>query len=445
MVASFGLIRPLVSFMKQAKKTKSLGRYEIQSILGKGGMGTVYKAIDSFLQRTIALKVVNIASLDIASPDKRKLDQCLKEARLAAQFIHPNIVITHDAGIANDRFFIALEYINGRGLQKHSKKPDLLPQSQVLEIIYNTCYALDYIHKKGYVHLDIKPSNIMLTARDEVKLMDFGISRILKRESKQRKKGVVVGTPAYMSPEQASGAASVDQRSDIFSLGVVLYELLAGKKPFEGKDARETAYRISKIEPAPLKKYIPGIRSGLEYIVQRALEKDKIDRYQSILELAGALLPIIKGKDSSQLDKQDQKKIDYLKRLLFFKHFQYDELMEILRISAWSYLDRHMQITGSDPNDNNIYFLIQGRARLDLKGDTHVLQQGECFGETAVLYKMPRKATVIAESNCVVMAINANLLKQASEALQVKFLREFYNKKILQLVDANLKLIRKAR
>jgi len=428
--------------MEKAKKTKILGRYEIQSIIGKGGMGTVYRAVDSFLQRTIALKVVNISSLDIASPDKRKLNQCLKEARLAAQFIHPNIVITHDAGIVNDRFFFALEYIDGRGLQQHSKKPNLLPQSQVLEIIYNTCYAIDYIHKKGYVHLDIKPSNIMLTSRDEVKLMDFGISRILKQESTNKKKGVVVGTPAYMSPEQAAGAASVDQKSDIFSLGVVLYELLAGKKPFEGRDVHETVYRITTVEPAPLGKFLPDISSGLDYILQRTLEKDKIDRYQSILDLAEALLPIIKGKDSSQLDKQEQKKIDYLRRLLFFKHFQYNELMEILRISAWSYLDRGSQIMGSDPNDNKIYFLIQGRAKLDLKGETHFLQQGECFGETAVLYKMPRNATVTANSNCIVMAINANLLKQASEALQVKFLREFYNKKILQLVDANLKLIR---
>jgi len=428
--------------MKQSKKTKLLGRYEIQSSIGKGGMGTVYKAIDSFLQRTIALKVISIASLEIASPDKKKLDQCLQEARLAAQFIHPNIVITHDAGIANDRFFIALEFIDGQSLQKHRQKPDLLPHNQVLEIVYNTCYALDYIHQKGYMHLDIKPSNIMLTSRDEVKLMDFGISRILKQETVQKKKCVLVGTPAYMSPEQAAGEASVDQRSDIFSLGVVLYELLVGKKPFEGKDIHETVYRIANVEPAPLSKFLPDVGGGLEYIVQRALEKDKIDRYQTILDLAEAILPIIKGTDSSQLDKQDQKKIAFLRRLLFFKHFQYNELMEILRISAWSYLERRTQIMGSDPADNHIYFLIQGRAKLTLKGDTHLLQQGECFGETAVLYKMPRNATVTAESNCIVMAINANLLKQASEALQVKFLREFYNKKILQLVDVNLKLIR---
>ncbi len=431
--------------MAQMANPQKLGRYIIQAKLGIGGMGTVYKAMDSFLKRAVALKVVNIASLDIAAPDKKKMEQCLQEARLAAQLVHPNIVITYDGGIVGDKFYIALEYIQGKGLQKHTGKKHLLPRRQVLEIVYNACYALDYIHKKGFVHLDVKPSNIMLTKRDEVKLMDFGISRILHKDKPKKDNVSSVGTPAYMSPEQTGTGPAVDQQSDVFSLGVVLYELLTGRKPFEGKNIYETLYRITTMEPASISKFQPDVSSALEYIVNRAIEKDKADRYQTAVELAEALLPIIKGKDSNQLDKQDKKKIAYLKRLTFFKHFQYNELMEILRISAWSFEERESQIMGADPEDANIYFLIKGQAQLRLKGDTSVLQQGECFGETAVLYKMPRNATVIAESNCIVMAINANLLKQASEALQVKFLREFYNKKILQLVDANLKLIRAGR
>lgn len=419
---------------------KTLGRYEISSKLGEGGMGTVYKATDSLLERTIALKIAQIASIDLAGTDKNRLDRCLKEARLAAQFIHPNIVITYDAGIEKDLFFIALEYIDGSGLQAHARKWNLLPQSQVLEIIYNTCYALEYIHDKGYIHLDIKPSNIMLTKRSEVKLMDFGISRFLKEEPQDGTK--ISGTAYYMSPEQANSDVALDHQTDIFSLGVVLYELLTGKRPFEGKNLYETIYKIANVDPVAIREYNPDISPDLETIVNKAINKKKDRRFKTAKAFADALFPIIKGKDSSTLDKQDKRKITYLKRLPFFKHFQYSELMDVIKISSWSFHDRDTWIVEADENDNNIYFLVQGKALLHLKGEVKVLEQGECFGETAILYKMPRKAKVKADTNCIVMAINANILKQSADAVQVKFLREFYNLKILQLVEANLKLIR---
>ena len=426
--------------MRPSQNIKTLGRYEISSKLVKGGMGIVYKAVDSFLERTVALKVAQISSLDLFEPDKNRLDRCLKEARLAAQFIHPNIVITYDAGIEKDFFFIALEYIDGSGLQVHTRKWNLLPQSQVLEIIYNTCYALDYIHNKGYMHLDIKPSNIMLTKRGEVKLMDFGISRFLKDNPKDHAK--FSGTPYYMSPEQANTDAILDHQSDIFSLGLVLYELLAGKRPFEGKNFYETIYKIANNDPVAITEYVPDISSELESIINKAISKKKDERFKTVKEFADALLPIIKGKDSRSLDKQDKKKIAYLQRLPFFQHFQFSDLMDVIKISSWSFHDRNSWIIKENDVDNNIYILVQGKALLHLKGEVKVLEQGECFGETAILYKMPRKAKVMADTNCVVMAINANLLKQSPDAVQVKFLREFYNLKILQLVDANLRLIK---
>ncbi len=426
--------------MLPAQDIKTLGRYETSSKLGQGGMGTVYKATDSLLERTVALKIAQIASIDLAGTDKSRLDRCLKEARLAAQFIHPNIVITYDAGIEKDLFFIALEYIDGVGLQVHARKWNLLPQSQVLEIIYNTCYALDYIHDKGYIHLDIKPSNIMMTNRGEVKLMDFGISRFLKEEPQDGTN--ISGTPHYMSPEQAHANLSLDHRTDIFSLGVVLYELLTGRRPFEGKNFYEAIYKIAHVDPVAIREHLPDIPPDLEGIVKKAINKEKDQRFQTAKEFANALLPVIKGKDSQTLDKQDKNKITYLKRLPLFKHFQDSDLMDVIKISSWSFHDRDSWIVEEDKNDNNIYFLIQGRASLHLKGEVKVLERGECFGETAILYKMPRKAKVKADTNCIVMAINANLLKQASDAVQVKFLREFYNLKILQLVEANLKLIR---
>jgi serine/threonine-protein kinase len=422
---------------------KTLGRYEISSKLGEGGMGIVYKTTDSFLERTVALKIAKISSIDMDGTDKKRLKRCLKEARLAAQFIHPNIVITYDAGIENDVFFIALEYIEGSGLQAHARKWNLLPRSHVLEIIYNICYALDYIHNKGYMHLDIKPSNIMLTKKGEVKLMDFGISRFLQEDQKDTTK--TVGTSYYMSPEQAQSDPGLDHQSDIFSLGIVLYELLTGKRPFEGKNFYETIYKIINMNPAAVKEHAPDISPDLESVVSKAISKKKEERFQTAKEFAEALLPIIKGKDSRALDKQDKKKIDYLKRLPIFKHFQYSDLSDVIKISSWSFHDRDSWIIKQDDSDNNIYFLIQGKASLHLKREVKQLERGDCFSETAILYKMPRRAEVIATTNCVVMTINANILKQASDSIQVKFLREFYNKKILQLVETNLKLIRSGK
>ncbi len=421
---------------------KTLGRYKIVSKLGAGGMGVVFRAIDSFLERTIALKVAQISSR-FEKPGKNILDQCLKEARHAAQFVHPNIVLTYDAGIEKDLFYIALEFIDGSGLNEHSSKPNLLPINQVLEIIFNTCYALDYIHKKGILHLDIKPSNIMLTKMGEVKLMDFGISRLLKEDAKDDTLTLAnPGTPYYMAPEQADPKNILDRQADIFSLGVVLYELLAGKRPFEGENLYQVFYKIVQDEPESIKKYVPDISPDLERIIKKAISKKKKDRFKTTVEFAEALFPIIKGKDSKALDKQDKKKIAYLKRLLFFRHFQFSELKEVIKISSWNFHKSKTWIIEGNERDNNIYLLVQGKALLHLKGEVRALKKGDCFGETAVLYNMHKQAAIMADTDCVILAINANLLKQSKDSIQVKFLKEFYNKKILQLVDANLKLIR---
>ena len=271
------------------------------------------------------------------------------------------------------------------------------------------------------------------------------ISRFLKDEENQRAGKKIFGTPAYMSPEQAGADSDIDCQSEIFSLGIVLYELLSGEKPFTGKTHVETIYNITKVDPVKLSEYVPDISSDLESVVDRAIHKDKEKRFKSAKEFAEAVFPIIRGKDSTALDKKGKKKIAYLRRLAFFKHFQFSELRDVINISSWRFHDRNTWIIQPDDTENNIYFLIQGKARLLLKGEVKVLEPGECFGETSILYKMPRNASVLADTNCVVMSINANILKQAPDALQVKFLREFYNKKILQLVGANLQLIRSGK
>ena len=425
--------------MEPPNGLKQLGRYKISSTLGKGGNGTVYKAIDPMLGRDIALKVGEIPDTGSGTSQNERLTQSLREARLAAKFIHPNIAITYDAGFENNRFFMALEYIEGKGLQTHTAKETRLSRIQVMETIYTICYALDYIHNAGYVHLDIKPANIMITNTGDVKLMDFGISRLLKEEASVE--NGISGSVFYMSPEQSDPAQSLDHRSDIFSLGIVFYELLCGKRPFEGDTPYQILYQILHEEPSKLSSIDSTIPDDVAGIITKALAKKRDDRFQSTIEMAEALLPVIKGKDSAVLSKNEKKKLTYLKRLLFFKHFEESDLEEVIKISSWSFHAAGASIIEEKKKDRNIYMIVVGKASVHLGKEVRTVYAGECIGETSVLHSIPRTAKLLAETDCVVMSINANILNQADAAIQVKFLKEFYMSKTLQLVQANLKLI----
>ncbi|RPJ82266.1 MAG: hypothetical protein EHJ94_02490 [Deltaproteobacteria bacterium] len=427
--------------MPSTEDIQELSRYKIVSVLGKGGMGTVYKATDPFLGRDVALKVRNPSDIGLLEWDEKSHGQYLKEARLAAQFIHPNIAITYDAGFEKGLFFMALEYIDGNGLEKHCKPPELLPPIQIAENLYNICYALEYIHNKGYVHLDIKPANIMLTQNGEVKLMDFGISRLLK--DNPEKDSNASGSLYYMSPEQTDPKNSLDRRSDIFSLGVVAYQLLTGRRPFQGEDPYQVFYQILHKDPEPILSIVPDIAPGFQAVVCKAMSKQKNERFQTAKEFADSLLPIIKRTDSKVIHKQQEKKISYVKRLFLFRHFQDSDIEEVLNISSWSFHPEKSWIMEESENDRNIYILALGKASIHIHQDVKILKPGDCFGEAAVLHNMPRKAKLRAEKDCVVMSINANLLNQASPQVQVKFLREFYMNKTVQLVEANLRLIQK--
>ncbi|MFH0726303.1 MAG: serine/threonine-protein kinase [Pseudomonadota bacterium] len=417
-----------------------LGRYEIKAKIGEGGMGTVFEAIDPMLDRKVALKVNKISRDAEATSKQKYMDRFIKEARLAAQFIHPNIAITYDAGIEEGLLYMALEYIDGHGLQAHARAPGLLPKPQVLEIIYNVCYALDYIHTKGYLHLDIKPSNIMLTQKGEVKLMDFGISRLQKESAGPEDH--ISGTVYYLSPEQVDSGQPLNQQTDLFALGTVLYELLSGCRPFQGDTPYQVIYQISHQEPPPISSHIPDLSPEIAAVVKRALSKNRHNRFQSAREFADVLLPIIRGKDSLTMDRQDKRKMAFLRQLYLFRHFQPADLKEVIRLSAWKAYKKGAWIIENPEGVSNIYVIIHGSASLQLGKEIKPLRKGEVFGESAILYPTAKNAKVRAESDCIVMIINATILNQASDALQVKFLKEFYNKKVRQLVEANLKMIR---
>ncbi len=259
------------------------GRYEIVGELGRGAMGVVYKATDPVIGRTVAVKTIKLSAEGTGLTRPELLARFQTEARAAGLLTHPNIVVVFDAGEEDGLYYIIMELVEGRSLQALLDDGHSFPLPRVLRIMEQACSALQFAHERNVVHRDIKPANLMLTGDDTVKVTDFGTAKILQFGTVQQT-AHVMGTPSYMSPEQVKGRA-VDGRSDIFSLGVLLYEMVAGEKPFPGQNITTVIYKIVNEEPLPPKQVNPTVHPGISAVVMRALAKDPDTRYQSCREM----------------------------------------------------------------------------------------------------------------------------------------------------------------
>ncbi len=257
-----------------AKRT--IGRFELESELGRGAMGVVWKAVDPLIGRPVAIKTVEAAHFDF-DPEAR--ERFLREARAAGRLSHPNIVTIFDAGTAGEDAYIVMELIAGRTLSEMISAGNRFPAFTVADIGAQIAEALDYAHTHGVVHRDIKPANIMLTAGGLVKITDFGVARL--EDASRTRVGTVLGSPRYMSPEQVRGRP-VDGRSDIYSLGVLLYELVSGVCPFGASGTGDLMKLMKDIvdgEPKPLRELVPHAPKAFEAIIARAMRKDPAERY----------------------------------------------------------------------------------------------------------------------------------------------------------------------
>jgi serine/threonine-protein kinase len=279
----------------------TLGRYEVVKQLGSGAMGVVYLGQDPRINRITAIKTFQFGSdfdPEEAGKMKRKF---FVEAESAGTLSHPNIVTIYDAGEEQELAYIAMEYLEGEDLQNYTKENNLLPMRKVIDYIADIADALDYAHKKGIVHRDVKPANVMLLKTGTVKITDFGIARIAA--TSQTQTGVLKGTPYYMSPEQISGK-KVDGRSDIFSLGVMLYQLLTAQLPFQGDSLATLMHQIMNVPQPDPRQYNPKIVKPLVGIIGRALEKDREKRYQRASELAAHLRMLGKRLDAAVVERR---------------------------------------------------------------------------------------------------------------------------------------------
>jgi serine/threonine-protein kinase len=285
-----------------ANTPERIGRYRIVSVLGRGAMGVVYKGHDDSIDRPVAIKTIRPELLE-ADGSGEWLERFQREARAAGRCQHRGIVAIYELGEAAGAPFLAMEFVEGRPLEATLRDQGALALTRATNIITQVLDALGYAHGKGVVHRDVKPANIMLVNGSSVKVADFGVARLDTLH--MTRDGMMVGTPSYMAPEQFTGGA-VDHRTDLYAAGVVLYEMLSGRRPFEGKSTAELMYQVAHSNPPPLSRMAPGVGSRFDTVLMRALTRDPDARFQSAGAFVRALSRTLEETASAPTDRADQ-------------------------------------------------------------------------------------------------------------------------------------------
>jgi serine/threonine protein kinase len=424
-----------------AAPPERIGKYPVIRELGRGASSVVYLCDDPFNDRSVAVKLVMPEAFQ--SKEKARLYRKLfiTEASLAGRLQHPHICQIFDAVADEGQQYIVMEYVDGGTLERHGDAQDLLPLDRLMEIVFKCTRALEFAHKMGITHRDLKPANILYTGETDVKITDFGAALIASGEITQIS---AIGSPAYMSPEQVK-EHPLDHRTDIYSLGVVLYQLLAGRLPFQGTNNFSLIYQIANVEPQPPSAYRPQIPASLDAIVRRAMAKDLAQRYASWEEFSLDLAEVFRNEHlGAKRDSfADSDKFETLRKLPFFGNFTDAELWEVARISNWRTAGEGEVLMKEGEPGSFFCILADGEVRVSRKGKTlNMLQAGECFGEMAYLAKdeQVRGADVTVTREARIISVPTQKLAQASDACRHKFDRAFMEILVERLTLANARL-----
>ncbi len=405
---------------------EKLGKYEVRDEIDRGSMGVVYLGHDPYINRPVALKVAFLDSLNDPESGERYRKMFFNEAHTAGLLTHPNVINIYDAGVDDDNCYIVMEYIEGGNtLKPYCNSDTLLPINKVVEIIFKCANALDYAHRQGVVHRDIKPSNILFTPDQDVKIGDFSIAHIYNADSTTTQMGGMMGSPRYMSPEQLR-EEHVTNQTDIFSLGVVMYELLTGRQPFPADSFSRLVNTILNDEPPPMSDYRSDLPDALNDIVMKALEKNVANRYQMGLDFAADLTKAFDTLEKPKEDISAEEKFNSVKQLEFFTGFPDAEIWEILRASTWQDYNANDDIIVEGDMDDCFYIIVNGSVDVMKNGAViRSLDKGDCFGEMGYLAKTKRTATIKSPDHTSLMKINSTVISQVSLNCQVRFLKVF--------------------
>jgi serine/threonine protein kinase len=409
--------------MLDLQNIKTIGRYQILKQLGQGSVGAVYLGKDPYIERHVAIKVYRLPNDTGPEEIEAYKKSFFVEAQSAGRLMHPNIVTIYDADLQQDFCYITMEYIDGSTLEKFCKPDNLLPVERVLKIIFNVCKGLEYAQQNGVIHRDIKPSNIILSLSGQVKITDFSIAYV-KRGHSTLVKGLF-GSPSYMSPEQVKEEL-ITERNDIFSLGSVLYELLTGKKAFDGENEYSIMFKIVNNDPPPILELKPELPTIFGDICSKALAKDPSQRYQCSMDFAYDLRLALRSLKEIPKETHESELLSYIKDLPFFSTFAENQIDQILSACDLVKVEKGMTIIQEGEIDDSFYILISGQVVVQTGSEeVAVIEKGQCFGEMAYLTGEARSATIITKEECILLKISSTLLNGLPEDIQLLFFKNF--------------------
>ena len=422
---------------------EKIGKYQVVKKLGEGATSEVYLGHDPFADRDVAIKVVSSEAL--ADEDSRKLFRkvFVTEASLAGKLAHPHIVQIYDAVVDEGMSYVVMEYVDGGTLEPYCAPNTLLPMDRIVEIIFKCTRALDFANRAGVIHRDIKPANILLHDQTDIKISDFGSALMMTSETTQVSG---IGSPAYMSPQQIK-EHPLNLQTDIYSLGVVLYQMLTGQLPFQASNNFSMMYQITNVEPQPPSSLRPDVPPAMDRIVKKAMQKELEQRYQNWDEFSGDLTEVVRSEETAQKKQAfaDSEKFNTLRALAFFANFSDAELWEVMRVSGWEYCKPGKRLMQENATGDFFCLLASGEVKVIKQGKLlNILNAGECFGEMAYISRASgsvRSADVVTLSDARVITIRNDDLDRASDVCRHKFDRAFMAILVERLSLSNTRLI----
>ena len=415
-----------------------VGKYDVQKLLGKGATGTVYLARDTFSGGEVALKTIEPEVFRDPEFGTVHRAQFQNEASLAGKLKHPHIVGILDAVVGEDSGYIAMELVTGGDLSAYTTPARLLPIADILQIGFKCCGALDYAFREGIVHRDIKPANIMIARGTDVKIADFGAAYLRKTQAVQT---AIMGSPYYLSPEQIAGR-ELTHHSDMYALGVVLYELLTGQHPLRADNLQALLKKIVELEPLPPSEVRKDLPKALDAVILRALKKKPEARYPAWSDFARELSKLVRLVLPAEAIP-DTEKYMALKSVEMLSRLADAELWELANAGRWARVDKGRIIVREQDKGRSFYFLAEGEVKVTKGGRLlNVVNHSECFGEMAYIWggELPRHATVESMTPLLLCEFVPEKLNAMSGGAQLQLTRALVRNLVDRLVLANTRV-----